>query len=177
MRKFLIALAMFGFASTAFANNLEVQISGNPAGGTGGSFVINSEELGDNTYWEFKGEVYYSINDNIQVGSVLGFQNDDSDGFELGYTLGTVFRYNLNPELTNSVWFGAGLNYTEFGVEDVDSTSIEVFIQAGKRFALSDNFTYTPNFTYNTRVSGDDGYDEGYRVSINLISFSGFMNL
>ena len=179
MKKLLIALAAFGFASTASADNMEVQIS-SPVptlGGTSGGIMINDEDAGDNTSYSLQGEVYYSLNENIQVGGMLGFGDQDTAGTELFYNLGVAARYNLDTELRDSMFFGLGLNYSDAGNEAVDSTSIALFIQAGKRYALSDSLTYTPNVTYAMAVGGDDGYDEGSTIAINILSFSGFMNL
>jgi len=180
VKKLLIAIIAFGFASTASANNLEVQISSNNGGivgGTSGGLNVNSEELGDNSPWGLQGEAYYGVNENIQVGGMLAFGDRDATGAELGYTLGVAARYNLDTELRDSIYFGVGVAFIENGLEDIDSTSIGAFVTAGKRFALSDNLTYTPNVTYTTLVGGDDGFDEGSVISVNLLSFSGFMNL
>ena len=180
MKKLLIALVAFGFASTASANNLEVQITGNNGGlvgGTAGGVNIADEDAGDNTPWGLAAEAYYGINDQFQIGGMLAFGDADTGASELNYTLGVAARYNLNSELRDSVFFGGGVAFIENGVDGIDSTTIGAFVQAGKRFALSDNLTYTPNITYTLAVGGDDGFDEGSIISINLLSFSGFMNL
>lgn len=182
MKKLLIAFIAFGFTSTASANNLEVQIS-SPApgfGGTNGGVFIQDDGndlTDDTTSFNLQGEVYYSVTDNIQVGGMLGFGDQDQTGLELNYNLGVAARYNLDTDFRDSMFFGVGLAYSELGVEAFDSTRISLLVQAGKRFALSDHLTYTPNVTYAMAVSGDDGFDEGSTIAINILSFSGFMNL
>lgn len=189
MKKLLIALVAFGFVSTASANNLEIQISSAapgsglaPAfGGTTGGVYIGDEDMpgatDDSTSYNLQGEVYYMVTENIQVGGMLGFGDRDITGTELMYNLGVAARYNLDTDFRDSMFFGVGLAYSELGVEPVDSTRISAFIQAGKRFALSDHLTYTPNVTYALGVGGDENYDEGSTIAINILSFSGFMNL
>jgi len=187
MKKILIATFLCFFGSTALANNLEVQVSADGLGGSTSTIVINDKDLGDTSPWGLQAEAYYSITDNIQVGGLIGFSDADQAGVEvlgvtlgateLSYSFGLAARYNFNSELQNSFWVGAGALFVENGLKDVDSTSISVFAQVGKRFAISKHLLYTPNLTFRAAVAGDEGFDSGSVISANLISFSGFLNL
>lgn len=173
MKKLLIAIIAFGFASTASAADLEIQIS-NSVAGTAGAVNIAIPDEGDTiTSYGLQGEVYYGINENIQIGGLLGFSSSTADGDELGYNIGLMGRYNLDTELRDSMFFGLGVKYMDTGFDN--GTRVELAVQAGKRFALSDTLTYTPNVTIALGVAGDN--DSGTAVVLNLLSFSGFMSM
>jgi opacity protein-like surface antigen len=182
MKKFLVTIAVLGFAFSAQAEGdhmYEVQINGGfgggltSVGGTSGGFNINDEDTGDNSPWSLGAEVYKTMGSNMQVGGILTFGDRDNAGSELGYTLGVVGRYNFDTDYTQSMFAGLGLAYSDLGVDGVDSTRIALLLQFGKRFMLSEHLTWTPNVALNMGIGGD--LDEGTSIAINLISFSGFM--
>ncbi len=174
MKKVLVTIALLGFGFSANADRgMELQINGGFAG-TAGQVQMNDDDRGDNTPWSLGGEIYKSMNDNVQIGGILGLSDSDTTGSDTNITLGVAGRYNFDADLRNSMFVGAALTYTDAG----DADMMNVNIQFGKRYALSDTITYTPNIAYNTTVSGDDGAGndiEGSTISINLLSFSGFM--
>ena len=174
MRKLLIIIAL-GFTTTVFAQNMEVQISGDK--GTGSALVINSRDVGDNSPWGLRAETYYSLDDNIQVGGIFGFGDKDTGVSELNFTLGVAARYNLNSDLANSFWAGVGVTLQDEGQADFDSRKVSAFVQAGKRFAVSGSLVYSPNVIFTTSFAGDDGFDSGSVFTLNLISFSGFLDI
>ena len=191
MKKFLVTIAVLGFGFSAQADHhYEVQISSavggvlgdiGSAGGTSGGIQFNDDEFGDddNNPWSLGAEVYKSMTENIQVGGLLNFGDSDTDFAEFHYTVGLMGRYNLDTELRDSMYFGLGVIFSDFGIEDSesnsdpDTTRFAILASVGKRYALSDTITYTPNITVEFGVGGD--FDEGTRVSVNLLSFSGFM--
>ncbi|MGH1467774.1 MAG: outer membrane beta-barrel protein [Bdellovibrionales bacterium] len=184
MKKVLVTIALLGFGFSAHADRgMELQISAGVAGvngtsgigGTAGGIQINDEDTGDNSPWGLSGEVYKSMNDNMQVGGLLALSDADSTGMEMSYTLGVLGRYNFDTDLRNSMFVGAGLTYADLGVDGTDSTRMSLLLSFGKRYALSDTITYTPNITFEMGMGGDTGFDEGNRIAINLLSFSGFM--
>lgn len=175
MKKLLIAIIAFGFASTASAADLEVQIS-NSVSGTSSDVSIGIPDEGDTlTTYGLQSEVYYGLNENIQIGGHLGFAGSSADDSNFGYSIGVFGRYNLDTELRDSMFFGLGVVYGDNGSDGDFATTVQLAVQAGKRFALSDNLTYTPNVTFLANVAGDN--DSGSAVVLNLISFSGFMSM
>lgn len=172
MKKIILSLIVLGFTSAASAT-LEIQLSSGAAfpgvaTSTGAGFFIPDE--GD-TVWGLSTEVYKSINENIQAGGVLNFINFGDETF---YTLGARVRYNLDSNLRDSMWLGGGLSYSNVS-GDGDNSRIALNLQFGKRYALSDSLTYTPNVSFDLNLGGD--IDEGHIIGVNLISFSGFMNM
>lgn len=181
MKKLLLVLAALSFSFAANAeNNLEIQMTPNiggtmALGGTQGGFQINDKDTGDNSPWSLAGEAYKSFSDNLQIGGLLSFGDADTGGREMSYSIGLMARYNLDSDLRDSMFGGVGLAYSELGFENVDSTRIALLLQAGKRFALSDTITWTPNVTINLGVAGD--LDSGTVIALNFLSFSGFMGM
>ena len=173
LKNVLALIVTLGFSASAFAG-IEVQISGNggpmsAGGGTGGGFYMWDNGATDGTDWGLAGEAYWGLSDNLQVGGMLALADGDSYS-DMLMSLGVAARYNLDSELRNSIFLGAGVTYTDFGPGD----SIGVMVQAGKRFALSDTLTWTPNLSVVLNVAGD--LDEGHTIALNLLSFSGFLD-
>jgi len=183
MKKVLVTIALLGFGFSAQADhNYEIQINGGTTGmaglgaqgGTAGTVTINDDKVGDNTPWSLGAEVYKSMGENLQVGGLLSLADTDTTGSDTTFALGVVARYNFDADHRNSMFAGGGLTFNDIGTGDF----IGLHLQFGKRYALSDTITYTPNVTYTTAVSGefDGGGDiEGSSIVINLLSFSGFM--
>ena len=173
MKKLLIAIITLNFAATAYAVDIEIQIS-NSVSGSGSDVTIAIPDEGDTlTTYGLGSEVYYSFSENIQIGGHLGFTGSSAEGTDLGYSAGALGRYNLDTELRDSMFLGLGLIYSDDGSGGDFATKVAVVLQAGKRFAVSDTLTYTPNMTLSQGVAGDN--DSGTIVSLNLISFSGFI--
>lgn len=175
MKKVLVTIALLGFGFSAQADHMyEIQINGG-FGGTGGGIAINDEDNGDNSPWNLGAEVYKTMGENLQIGGILALANEDQTGNDdTTFTLGVLGRYNFDADHRNSMFAGGGLTFNDIGTGDY----IGLHIQFGKRYALSDTITYTPNISYATAVSGetDAGNDiEGSTIMINLLSFSGFM--
>lgn len=172
MKKFLVTIAVLGLSFAAHADKgLEVQIS-NGFAGTAGDITMSDKDFtgGDsNTSWNLGGEVYKSINDNIQIGGILGVADAGCDACDTSFAIGVAGRYNFDSELRDSMFAGLGVSMADDGTNN----SIRAHIQFGKRMAMSDTITWTPNLTYMMRVGGD--IDEGSQIVINLLSFSGFM--
>lgn len=169
MKKFLVAIALLGFGFSAQADHhYEIQINGT-ANGTGGGVFLSDDGNDSNTAWGLGGEVYKSLNDKMQIGGVLTVADSGVSGSDTVIGLGVKGRYNLDSDLRDSMFFGLGLV-----ASDVDnfSESLNLILGFGKRYALSDTITYTPNLEY---VHYMDSDRDGYQVNINLISFSGFM--
>lgn len=172
MKKFLVTIALLGFGFNASADRgLEVQINGG-FGNTGGAVSITDKDWNggaSNTSWGLGAEVYKSMSDKLQLGGVLALADSGISGADMAITLGAGVRFNFDTDLRNSMFAGGMLVYNDYGSTD----SISLNANFGKRYALSDSITYTPNVTVSMRVGGDR--DEGTSIMINLISFSGFM--
>ena len=176
MKKTIVMLSVLTLTFAAQAQ-LEVQINGSAALENGSSGNLTLSELGENdqdtestTSWSLGGEVYRGLNENLQLGGLLAVSDSGLDESDTNFTLGALLRYNLDSELRNSMFFGGGLAFTDYGEGD----SMSVVASFGKRYALSDAFTYTPNVSVLVPVAGDV---DGHRVSFNFISFSGFLNI
>jgi len=170
MKKIILSLIVLGFTSAASAS-LEVQISSGSLVDTGAVVQIIDNGTTSDTTWGLGAEVYKSMNDNIQIGGVVSLVDF---GEETAYSFGVRVRYNLDSDLRDSMWLGGGLSYSNM-TGDGDNSRIALNLQFGKRYALSDSLTYTPNVSFDINVAGD--VDEGHLIGINLISFSGFMNM
>jgi hypothetical protein len=90
-------------------------------------------------------------------------------------SLGALVRYNLSTELRDSVFVGGGLRYTSFDAGNA-TDNFALLFSVGKRYALSETLTWTPNVTIALNVAGDDGADDGHNIALNLLSFSGFLD-
>ncbi len=168
MKKFLVTVALLGFGFNASADRgLEVQINGG-FNGTAGAITINDKDTGDNTPWSLGAEVYKTMGEKLQIGGLLNISDDDNGGDTM-FTLGFGARFNFDSELRNAMFVGGGLAYSDFGAAD----QISLGLSFGKRYALSDNVTYTPNVSVRMAVGGD--LDKGTAIVLNLLSFSGFM--
>lgn len=173
LKNVLALIVSLGFSATAFAG-IELQISGNggpmsAGGGTNGGLYMWDAGAADGTDWGLSGEAYWGMSDNLQVGGLLTLADGDTMP-DMLMSLGVAARYNLDSELRNSIYVTGGVVYTDFGNAD----SIGVMVGAGKRFALSDTITWTPNLTLTLNVAGD--LDEGHTIALNLLSFSGFLD-
>ncbi|MCO5114491.1 MAG: hypothetical protein M9899_09995 [Bdellovibrionaceae bacterium] len=167
LKNVLALIVTLGFSASAFAG-IEIQINGSGLG-TSGGFEMWDNGATDGTDWSLSGEAYWGLSDNLQVGGMLALADGDSMA-DMAMSLGVAARYNLDSELRNSIFVGGGVIYTDFGPGD----SIGVMVQAGKRFAISDTLTWTPNLTVVLNVAGD--IDEGHVIALNLLSFSGFLD-
>lgn len=177
MKKVLVVIALMGFGFSASADHTyEIQINGG-LGGTAGSITLNDDDTSptgeSNTPWSLGAEVYKTMGENMQFGGILQISDADNGG-DTAFTLGALGRYNFDADHRNSMFAGGGLTFSDMG----DTDFIALHLQFGKRYALSDTITYTPNISYRTAISGEDaaGNDvEGSVITINLLSFSGFM--
>lgn len=167
LKNVLALIVTLGFSASAFAG-IEIQINGSGLGTDGGLRMWDTGAA-DGTDWSLSGEAYWGLSDNLQVGGMLALADGDSLP-DMEMSLGVAARYNLDSELRNSIFVGGGVLYTDNGSMD----SIGVMVQAGKRFAISDTLTWTPNLTVVLNVAGD--IDEGHVIALNLLSFSGFLD-
>lgn len=184
LKSILVLLASVSFIASASAG-YEVQISGNSqfiagpftlpgGGGTSGGITLSDDGTNDSTDFSLAAEVYMGMSENLQVGGLLSY-GTLADGELTVMSLGALARYNLSTELRDSVFVGGGLRYTSFDAGTaVDN--IAILLSVGKRYALSETLTWTPNLTIALSVAGDDGADEGHSIALNLLSFSGFLD-
>jgi hypothetical protein len=168
MKKFLVTLAVMGFGLAAHAEGLEIQIS-NSFIGTGANVTISDEDNADATSFGINAQVYKSLTDTFQIGGGLTVADSGQDGSDTVFGVALLGRYNFDSELRNAMFAGAGVSYTDFGPGD----TIKLHLEFGKRYALSDTITWTPNLAVIMDMAGDD--DEGMDIVLNLISFSGMM--
>lgn len=174
LKNVLALIVTLGFSASAMAG-IELQISsgngpmGMGAGGTSGGLYMTDDGSDSSTDWSLAAEAYWGMSDNLQVGGMLSL-TDLEVASDMIMSLGVAARYNLDSELRNSIFVGGGVVYTDFGPGD----SIGVLLQAGKRFALSDTITWTPNVSLLLNVAGD--IDEGHVLAFNILSFSGFLD-
>ena len=166
MKKFLVAIAVLGFGLSAQADHREIQING-AASGTGGGYAVNNDGNSSTSILSLSGTMYHKMSDNFQVGGNLTVA--DSNRSDLTFGIGVLGRYNLDTELRDSMFFDIGLLATD--VEEIGDT-LNLHVGFGKRYALSDTITWTPNISY--RMSLESGNDS-YVFGVNLLSFSGFM--
>lgn len=168
MLKSILGLVMsLGFVATANAA-YEIQINGSFLG-TAGGIEMSDDGTDDATDYGLGAEVYFGMSENLQVGGLFAYMDGDSFT-DAQIQLGALVRYNLDAELRNSIFINGGLGYTDFGPGD----SIGLLVGAGKRFAISETLTWTPNISVTLNVGGD--LDEGHTIALNLLSFSGFMD-
>lgn len=169
---YLTAFLVLLFSTQGYAS-FEVQINSSILG-TNGEIV--RENLGDDNRMSYGlgAEVYTLYSENVQFGGVLAFKDVDTDGTKPSYTVGALARYNVLPELKSSVFVGGGLVY----IDEEGGEGFNVILQGGKRFEISNTITWTPNLTVGLPISGSNREGrsrEGYRIAVNLLSFSGFL--
>lgn len=181
MKKFLVTIAVLGFGFSAQADHhKEIQINGTMggapgalAGGTSGGIQLNDDDTSptgeSNNPWSIGAQVYKSMTDKFQLGGLINISDADTANSDTAFRIGILGRYNLDTELRDSMFFDGGVSYGDLG----DSDNIALHLGFGKRYALSDNITYTPNLAVTMNVGGD--IDEGTQITFNLLSFSGFM--
>ncbi len=171
MLKNIFALLMgLSFAVSANAA-YEIQIS-NSFLGTGANISMNDPGFGGDTTTSFgvTGEVYFGMSETLQIGGVFSYADTGVSGADAALGLGALVRYNFAPELRDSMFVGGGLSYADLGAAD----QINLHASIGKRYAISETLTWTPNVAVRFAVGGD--IDEGSTIALNLISFSGFMD-
>jgi hypothetical protein len=182
MLKSILSLVVVALAANANAAQKEIQISqsmdsGVPfaTSGTRAGINLNDDGTDSTTSYGFQGEVYFGMSDALQVGGILGYSDSGASGADALMTIGAAVRYNLSSELREAMFVGGGIVYSSAG----DFNRMNLNLQAGKRIALSETITWTPNVTIALPMSGDNGSGvdpEGYTVSLNILSFSGFMD-
>lgn len=169
MLKGLFAVLVSLFAVSANAG-YEIQIS-NSHIGTGADITMTDPGFGGDNVTSFglNAEVYFGMSEQLQVGGGFLYADSGVDGADATLGLAGLVRYNLASELRTAIFVGAGVSWVDFG----DADSIAIHAQAGKRFAISDTLTWTPNLEVRFAMAGD--IDEGSTIALNLVSFSGFM--
>lgn len=170
MLKNIFAMLMgLSFVATAHAG-YEIQIS-NSFLGTAADITMTDPGFGgdDVTSFGVNAEVYFGMSEQLQVGGALAYLDSGEDGADAVLGLAALVRYNLSSELRDSVFVGGGVSYTDFG----DADQIALHASVGKRYAISETLTWTPNLAVSFNMAGD--IDEGSTIALNLISFSGFM--
>jgi hypothetical protein len=173
LKSILVLLASVSFVATANASK-EIQITQSNLG-TGANITLNDDGNDSTTSFGVNAEVYFGMSEQLQVGGGIFYADSGVDGADSTLGLAGLVRYNLGAEMRDSVFVGGGVSYFDAG----DADSINLHLQVGKRYAISETLTWTPNVTFVLPVSGDDGAGndpEGYTLAINLISFSGFMD-
>ena len=154
MKKFLVGIVLVGFGFTAHADHYEVQVNGG-FGGTAGSLTLNDDDtspMGDsNTPWNIGAEVYRKAGSHFQYGGLINVGDTDTTNSDTTFTIGALGRYNFNGDFTKSFFVGAGVSYADQGDDD----RIALHLGVGKRIALSDNLTYTPNISAQIGIGGD----------------------
>lgn len=174
LKSILVLLATVSFVATANASK-EIQISQSNLG-TGANITLNDDGNDDTTSFGVNAEVYFGMSEQLQIGGGISYADSGVDGDDASLGLAALVRYNLGAEMRDSVFVGGGLSYFDFGN---DADRIAVHAQVGKRYAISETLTWTPNVTLVLPVGGESapGVDqEGFNLAINLISFSGFMD-
>lgn len=173
LKSILVLLASVSFVATAHASK-EIQISQSNLG-TGANITLNDNGTDDATSFGVNAEVYFGMSEQLQIGGGFLYADSGVDGTDATLGLAALVRYNLGAEMRDSVFVGGGLSYIDAG----DADQINLHLQVGKRYAISETLTWTPNVTIILPVSGEDaaGNDvEGHTIALNLISFSGFMD-
>lgn len=174
MLKNIFAMLMgLSFVATAHAG-YEIQISNSTAFGTAADITMDDDGTDSTTSFGVTAEVYFGMSEQLQVGGGLAYLDSGVSGADATLGLAALVRYNLSSEMRDAMFVGGGVSYADFGVAD----QISLHVQAGKRFAISETLTWTPNLSFILPISGDDGAGndpEGYTLALNLISFSGFM--
>ncbi len=175
MLKNIFAMLMgLSFVATAHAG-YELQINGSfgsalagVGSGTEAAVILNDNGTTDSTDYGLGAEIYFGMSEQLQIGGLFGYADGDSFA-DAALAIGGLVRYNLASEMRDSIFVGGGVRYIDFGAAD----NIAVLLTAGKRFAISETLTWTPNLSVALNVAGD--LDEGHSIVLNLISFSGFM--
>jgi hypothetical protein len=174
MLKSILSLVVVALAANANAAQKEIQITQSMTG-TNAAINMNDDGNDSTTSFGFQGEVYFGMSDALQVGGILGYADSGVSGADAMMTIGAAVRYNLSSELREAMFVGGGIVYSSAG----DFNQMNLALQAGKRIALSETITWTPNITFSLPISGDDGAGndpEGYNIALNILSFSGFMD-
>lgn len=168
LKSMLSLLVVVGFAVSANAAPKEIQINGSHLGTTA-AITMEDDGTNDATDYGFGVQVYFGMSENLQIGALVGYQDGDSFT-DAAMMLGALARYNLTTELRDAVFVEGGVRYMDAGSAD----QISVLLGVGKRYALSETITWTPNVSLALHVGGDA--DEGHSIALNLLSFSGFMD-
>ncbi len=167
-------IVSLGFVATSHATK-EIQFNGSYAdakgatGGTRAAISLGDDGTEDKTDYGFSVEAYHSLSEVLQVGGLLGYADGDSFQ-EAAIAIGALVRYNLDADLRNSIFVGGGIRYADFGPGD----NIAILASVGKRFAMSETITWTPNVAIALNVAGD--LDNGHNINLNILSFSGFLD-
>jgi hypothetical protein len=169
MLKGLFAVLVSLFAVSANAG-YEIQIS-NSHVNTGANITMTDPGFDADSVTSFglNAEVYFGMSEQLQVGGGFLYADSGEDGADATLGLAGLVRYNLSSELRTAMFVGGGVSYADFG----DADRIAIHAQVGKRYAISDTLTWTPNLSIAFNMAGD--IDEGSTIALNLISFSGFM--
>ncbi len=151
------AMSMFGGGSTPTTGQLDLTSAG-------GGMDATTIALGS--------EVYYQLNEQLQVGGLLGFMNVSGDLVDISsFALGALARYNLSTDLASAIFVQGGIRYMKIDAgADVDN--IALLVGVGKRFAISEKVSWTPNATLVLNVAGD--IDKGSSITFNIVSLSVF---
>ncbi len=169
MLKSIVGLLMtVSFVATANAA-IEIQISDSFVGTSGGIEMLD-DGTNDVMNYGFNVEAYYGLSETLQVGGVLGYSDSDATGSEATILFGVLGRFNLDADLRNAVFITGGVTYADLGALD----NIAAHVGVGKRYPISETLTWTPNLSVSLNVAGD--IDEGHKIALNLLSFSGFMD-
>lgn len=169
MLKSLLSLVVtLGFVASANAMTKEIQINGSHLG-TEAAVEMDDDGTTDGTDYGFGLQVYFGLSEQLQVGGLLAYADGDSFA-DAAMMLGGLVRYNLSSELRDAVFVEGGVRYADYGAAD----QISILLGVGKRYALSDTITWTPNVSVALHMAGD--LDEGHNIALNLLSFSGFMD-
>lgn len=184
LKSMLSLLVVVGFAVSANAAPKEIQINGSygapaipggPTSGTNASIGMNDDGSDSSTSIGLGAEVYFGMSDQLQVGALVGYTTSEFGVAEVDtMSLGALVRYNLSSELRDSVFVGGGVRYMDMDMGGTSADNIALLLSVGKRYALSETITWTPNVTVALNIGGD--LDEGHNINLNLLSFSGFMD-
>ncbi len=112
----------------------------------------------------------HHLQDNIQLGTEVGFQSAYSTTM---FDLIAVGVYNMDSDFKNSIFGKVGLGLTSVSAGTSGSgseTKFGFFAGAGKRFALFNNITYSPE----ARIIKKGDLDISFQVT--FVNFSIYWN-
>lgn len=186
LKSIFTVIVFMGGMTTAAHAQFEIQAMGSYGslmGATGGAGVstptsgqidINNVDGFGSTNISLGTETYYKINDKLQVGGILGFTDLSGDLYDGNMlSIGALARFNLDQDFASSIFIQGGIRYMKINMGG-DGDNVALLAGVGKRIAISENVSWTPNLTLALNVAGD--VDKGTSVTFNFVSVSFFYN-
>lgn len=132
-----------------------------------GEFISQKacSDCSSTTTFTFFGSYLHHLKDNFQLGGEGGITSTSNTTF---FDLAAVGTYNLANDFRNSIYakVGLGLASVSGSAGSGSETKIGFFIGGGKRFAIFNNLTYSPEL----RIVKKGDLDVGFQATFFNLS-------